>query len=93
MVGFGRMQWLLYLALGLAFMSDGIELLLMAYILPGAEKEFCMSSRHKGWLGKICCKQTFTTNKCFSMQTLIGKQTKYFNINFLSGELFLHVGA
>ena len=52
MIGFGRLQWMLYLVLGLAMMGDGIELLMMAYILPGAEQDFCMTAPMKGWLGK-----------------------------------------
>ena len=51
MVGSGSFQWALYIILGLALMGDGIELLMMAFVLPGAEREFCMNSPMKGWLG------------------------------------------
>ena len=50
-VGSGSFQWALYIILGLALMGDGIELLMMAFVLPGAEREFCMNSPMKGWLG------------------------------------------
>ena len=49
--GFGRLQWLLFVILGLALMGDGIELLIMVYILPSAEKDLCMNEQMKGWLG------------------------------------------
>ena len=51
MVGSGSFQWALYIILGLALMGDGIELLMMAFVLPGAEREFCLNSPMKGWLG------------------------------------------
>ena len=58
-VGFRCFQWLLYTFLGLALMGDGIELLMMAFILPGAEYDFCMTAPMKGWLGtrtrRMCC--------------------------------------
>ena len=53
MVGSGSFQWALYIILGLALMGDGIELLMMAFVLPGAEREFCMNSPMKGWLGML----------------------------------------
>lgn len=51
-VGFGRIQWMLLVVLGLGVMGDDIELVLMAYILPSAERELCMTDQMKGWLGK-----------------------------------------
>ena len=51
-VGFGRMQWMLYVVLGFGIMGDDIELVLTAYVLPGAERELCMDEQMKGWLGK-----------------------------------------
>ena len=50
--GFGRLQWTLFVVLGLGIMGDNIELLVIAFILPGAEKELCMTEQMKGWLGK-----------------------------------------
>lgn len=50
--GFGRLQWTLFVVLGLGIMGDGIELMVIAYILPGAERELCMDEQMKGWLGK-----------------------------------------
>lgn len=50
--GFGRLQWTLFVILGMAIMGDGIELLVIAYILPGAERELCMDDKMKGWLGE-----------------------------------------
>ena len=35
----------------MGIMGDGIELLVIAFILPGAERELCMDERMKGWLG------------------------------------------
>lgn len=51
-IGFGKFQWRLFIILGLGLMGDSIELLMIAYILPGAEKDFCMNAPMKGWLGK-----------------------------------------
>lgn len=51
-IGFGKLQWMLFVILGLGLMGDSIELLMIAYILPGAEKDFCMTAPMKGWLGK-----------------------------------------
>ena len=53
--GFGRLQWTLFVVLGLGIMGDGIELMVIAYILPGAERELCMNEQMKGWLGKSLC--------------------------------------
>ena len=50
--GFGRLQWVLMVVLGFGIMGDAIELMVMAYILPGAERELCMSNQMKGWLGE-----------------------------------------
>ena len=50
--GFGRLQWVLMAVLGMGIMGDAIELMVMAYILPGAERELCMDNQMKGWLGE-----------------------------------------
>ncbi|CAH1803428.1 unnamed protein product [Owenia fusiformis] len=51
--GFGKFQWTLLFVLGLGIMGDGIELYVVAFILPGAEKDLCMTSAMKGWLGSV----------------------------------------
>ena len=55
--GFGRLQWIMFVVLGFGLMGDGIELLMIAYVLPGAEKDLCMDEKMKGWLGEwpSCC--------------------------------------
>ena len=68
--GFGKLQWLLFVVLGLGLMGDGIELLMIAYILPGAEKDLCMDDRMKGWLGRsltgdaACCSSHLGQIQC-----------------------------
>ena len=52
-VGFGRLQWVMFVIVGLGLMGDGIELLMVAYIFPGAEKDLCMDEQMKGWLGEF----------------------------------------
>jgi VNT family MFS transporter (synaptic vesicle glycoprotein 2) len=50
--GFGKLQWILFFVTGCGLMGDSIELMMVAYILPGAEKDMCMDEQMKGWLGK-----------------------------------------
>ena len=56
------------MVLGMGIMGDGIELLVIAFILPGAERELCMDERMKGWLGmySICVKswESFISVDC-----------------------------
>nr|XP_023408818.1 synaptic vesicle glycoprotein 2B isoform X3 [Loxodonta africana] len=49
--GHGRFQWILFFVLGLALMADGVEVFVVAFALPSAEKDMCLSSSKKGMLG------------------------------------------
>lgn len=51
--GHGRFQWQLYFTLGLALMSDGVEVFMVGFVLPSAETDMCMPDSSSGWLGKI----------------------------------------
>lgn len=50
--GHGRFQWILFTVLGLALMADGVECFVVAFALPSAEKDLCLSNANKGMLGK-----------------------------------------
>lgn len=50
--GHGRFQWSLYFVLGLALMADGVEIFVVGFVLPSAEKDMCLSEPNKGMLGK-----------------------------------------
>lgn len=50
--GHGRFQWTLYFVLGLALMADGVEVFVVGFVLPSAEKDMCLSDSNKGMLGK-----------------------------------------
>lgn len=50
--GYGRFQWTLFTVLGLALMADGVECFVVAFALPSAEKDMCLSNANKGMLGK-----------------------------------------
>lgn len=50
--GHGRFQWTLFVVLGLALMADGVECYVVAFALPSAEKDLCLSNAEKGMLGK-----------------------------------------
>lgn len=50
--GHGRFQWTLFFVLGLALMADGVEVFVVSFVLPSAEKDMCLSSSKKGMLGK-----------------------------------------
>uniref|UniRef100_A0A8C5TBE2 SV2A/B/C luminal domain-containing protein n=1 Tax=Malurus cyaneus samueli TaxID=2593467 RepID=A0A8C5TBE2_9PASS len=39
--GHGRFQWTLYFVLGLALMADGVEVFVVGFVLPSAEKDMC----------------------------------------------------
>lgn len=52
--GHGRFQWTLFMVLGLALMADGVECFVVAFALPSAEKDLCLSNAEKGMLGKGC---------------------------------------
>ncbi|XP_031465027.1 synaptic vesicle glycoprotein 2A [Phasianus colchicus] len=49
--GHGRFQWSLYFVLGLALMADGVEVFVVGFVLPSAEKDMCLSDSNKGMLG------------------------------------------
>ncbi|XP_027016953.2 synaptic vesicle glycoprotein 2Ba [Tachysurus fulvidraco] len=51
--GHGRFQWTLFTVLGLALMADGVECFVVAFALPSAEKDMCLSDANKGMLGLI----------------------------------------
>lgn len=53
--GHGRFQWQLFLVLGLALMSDGVEVFVVGFVLPSAETDMCVPNSSSGWLGKRCC--------------------------------------
>ncbi|XP_026860331.2 synaptic vesicle glycoprotein 2Ba [Electrophorus electricus] len=51
--GHGRFQWTLFTTLGLSLMADGVECFVVAFALPSAEKDMCLSNASKGMLGLI----------------------------------------
>uniref|UniRef100_A0A8D0H6F2 Synaptic vesicle glycoprotein 2B n=1 Tax=Sphenodon punctatus TaxID=8508 RepID=A0A8D0H6F2_SPHPU len=51
--GHGRFQWTLFFVLGLALMADGVEVFVVGFVLPSAEKDMCLSSSNKGILGLL----------------------------------------
>lgn len=51
--GHGRFQWQLFFVLGLALMSDGVEVFVVGFVLPSAETDMCIPNSGAGWLGKI----------------------------------------
>ncbi|XP_053741216.1 synaptic vesicle glycoprotein 2B-like isoform X1 [Synchiropus splendidus] len=51
--GHGRFQWTLFMVLGLALMGDGVECFVVAFVLPSAEKDLCLSHAQKGTLGLV----------------------------------------
>ncbi|XP_042241451.1 synaptic vesicle glycoprotein 2C-like [Homarus americanus] len=51
--GTGPFQRLLLLVAGLGLAADTIELFVVAYVIPSAEVELCMSGTQKGWLAAI----------------------------------------
>ncbi|KAI4882893.1 hypothetical protein NFI96_013109, partial [Prochilodus magdalenae] len=50
--GHGRFQWQLFLVLGLALMSDGVEVFVVGFVLPSAETDMCVPNSGAGWLGE-----------------------------------------
>ncbi|KAG1937198.1 synaptic vesicle glycoprotein 2Ca [Pimephales promelas] len=51
--GHGRFQWQLFFTLGLALMSDGVEVFVVGFVLPSAETDMCAPDSSSGWLGSI----------------------------------------
>lgn len=61
--GHGKFQWTLYFVLGLALMADGVEIFVVGFVLPSAEKDMCLSEPNKGMLGKIYRYQPLASRK------------------------------
>ncbi|XP_013863861.1 synaptic vesicle glycoprotein 2C [Austrofundulus limnaeus] len=51
--GHGRFQWQLFLVLGMALMSDGVEVFVVGFVLPSAETDMCVPNSSSGWLGSV----------------------------------------
>ncbi|XP_060917366.1 synaptic vesicle glycoprotein 2C-like [Labrus mixtus] len=51
--GHGRFQWQLFFVLGLALMTDGVEVFVVGFVLPSAETDMCVPNSGAGWLGSI----------------------------------------
>ncbi|XP_076065847.1 synaptic vesicle glycoprotein 2C-like [Oratosquilla oratoria] len=51
--GTGAFQRMLLAVVGLGLAADTIELFVVAYVIPSAEVELCMSGKDKGWLAAI----------------------------------------
>ncbi|XP_032435101.1 synaptic vesicle glycoprotein 2Ca [Xiphophorus hellerii] len=51
--GHGSFQWQLFFVLGLALMSDGVEVFVVGFVLPSAETDMCVPNSSSGWLGSI----------------------------------------
>ncbi|XP_032372059.1 synaptic vesicle glycoprotein 2Ca [Etheostoma spectabile] len=51
--GHGKFQWQLFLVLGLALMSDGVEVFVVGFVLPSAETDMCVPNSSSGWLGSV----------------------------------------
>lgn len=58
--GHGRFQWQLFFVLGLALMSDGVEVFVVGFVLPSAETDMCVPNSGAGWLGKDFLKKCYT---------------------------------
>lgn len=100
--GHGRFQWTLFFVLGLALMADGVEVFVVGFVLPSAEKDMCLSSSNKGMLGK-CHWQTALLNAVksswehFSSDQLISGSSKDFlccmSCIFMPGWIWLRRGS
>lgn len=64
--GHGRFQWTLYFVLGLALMADGVEVFVVGFVLPSAEKDMCLSDSNKGMLGKTQPRTLRNSSPCLS---------------------------
>ncbi|XP_072242825.1 synaptic vesicle glycoprotein 2B-like [Leuresthes tenuis] len=51
--GHGKFQWTLFVVLGFALMADSVECFVVAFVLPSAEKDLCLSNAEKGTLGLV----------------------------------------
>lgn len=50
--GIGRFHWMLLAACGMGLAADTCELLVLAFVLPSAEVDFCISQTEKRVLGE-----------------------------------------
>ena len=50
--GIGRFHWMLLAACGMGLAADTCELLVLAFVLPSAEVDFCITETEKRVLGK-----------------------------------------
>ena len=50
--GIGRFHWILLAACGMGLAGDTAELLVLGFVLPSAEVDFCISQTEKRVLGK-----------------------------------------
>lgn len=71
--GHGRFQWTLYFVLGLALMADGVEIFVVGFVLPSAEKDMCLSEPNKGMLGKDLQSSFYISLKLLLLYTNIRK--------------------
>lgn len=67
--GHGRFQWQLFFVLGLALMSDGVEVFVVGFVLPSAETDMCVPNSGAGWLGKHLQLQSDTFLSCLYSYT------------------------
>ncbi|CAB1332592.1 unnamed protein product [Coregonus sp. 'balchen'] len=51
--GHGRFQWQLFFVLGMALMSDGVEVFVVGFVLPSAEMDMCVPNSGAGWLAYL----------------------------------------
>ncbi|XP_076323195.1 synaptic vesicle glycoprotein 2C-like [Tachypleus tridentatus] len=51
--GIGRFQWILFFITGLGLAADSIEILIVAYVMPSAERNLCMDYSQKEWLSCV----------------------------------------
>lgn len=75
--GHGRFQWTLYFVLGLALMADGVEIFVVGFVLPSAEKDMCLSEPNKGMLGKSSVssfKEEMESGKMTAASHITGKK-------------------
>lgn len=72
--GHGRFQWTLFMVLGLALMADGVECFVVAFVLPSAEKDLCLSNAEKGMLGKVFTDALMLTVSCFFKGVLMARR-------------------
>lgn len=66
--GHGRFQWQLFFVLGLALMSDGVEVFVVGFVLPSAETDMCVPNSGAGWLGEWEIMNTILTTHVWSLK-------------------------